>query len=122
MFSTFKFLTFAAFVSLAIGFAPPPANAVPTITIAPGASPGGYLPLSGFGVAPIAGMGDETLVNFNVPQFSWAGQTWNRIGVDSNGYIVVGGGDPALDNSMLITKTFPTPLDRTTCSRRFGLT
>ena len=32
----------------------------PDVAIGPGTSPAGYLPLSGFGVAPIAGVGDET--------------------------------------------------------------
>ena len=41
----------------------------PTITsITAGGSPAGYLPLSLFGITPIAGMGDETIVNFDVPQ------------------------------------------------------
>lgn len=62
----------------------------------PGSSPaGGFLPLSIFGVPPIAGVGDETLVNFNVPDFRFAGETWNRVGMVSNGYLVVGGGTGA---------------------------
>lgn len=61
------------------------------ITVSPGSSPaGGYLPLSLFGVAPIAGAGDETFHNFNVPSFDFAGETWNRVGMVSNGYVVVG--------------------------------
>jgi uncharacterized repeat protein (TIGR01451 family) len=67
-----------------------------TFTVGLGTSPGGgYLPLSGFGIAPIAGMGDETIVNFNVPAFTYNGQTWSRLGVVSNGYVVVGGGTGA---------------------------
>lgn len=87
----------------------------PTVSLAPGVSPAGYLPLSGFGIAPIAGMGDETMANFNVPTFLYAGQTYSRIGITSNGYVVVGGGttedldyanltplpDPARPNNVL---------------------
>lgn len=62
---------------------------------ATGDTPAGYLPLSGFGIAPVAGIGDETIVNFNVPAFSFAGETWTRIGATSNGYAVVGGGTAA---------------------------
>ena len=40
-------------------------------------------------------MGDETIVNFTVPAFTFAGQTWTRLGVVSNGYVVVGGGTAA---------------------------
>lgn len=64
------------------------------IDISPGSSPAGsYLPLSLFGITPIAGMGDETIINFNVPSFDFAGESWSRLGVVSNGYVVVGGGD-----------------------------
>ena len=77
---------FAFFVALVLS---PSANAA-SITIAPD-SLFGYIPLSAFGVTPTP-IGDDDIVNFNVPDFQWAGQTWNRIGVVSNGYVVVGGG------------------------------
>jgi subtilisin family serine protease len=67
----------------------------PSVAAAPGDSPAGYLPLSAFGVAPIAGVGDETISNFNVPAFTYAGETYTRIGIVSNGYAVVGGGSGA---------------------------
>jgi len=79
-----------------------PASQAPTVAIAPGSSPaGGYLPLSAFGIPPIAGVGDDTITNFNVPAFSFAGETWTQLGVSSNGYLVVGGGagpDNSIDN------------------------
>ena len=65
------------------------AQAVPSITVAPG-SLFGYVPLDLFGVTPTA-IGDEDALNFDVPGFVYAGQTWNRIGVTSNGYAIVGG-------------------------------
>ena len=37
-------------------------------------------------------MGDDTLVNFNVAAFQWGRETYTRLGVDSNGYVIVGGG------------------------------
>ncbi len=37
-------------------------------------------------------MGDETLVNVDTPAFRWGGEVYDRIGVDSNGYLVIGGG------------------------------
>jgi Subtilase family/Fibronectin type-III domain/PA domain len=58
-------------------------------TIAPGAL-FGYLPLDAFGITPIA-VGDETALNFNVPAYRFAGETFNQIGVTSNGYLVAGG-------------------------------
>ncbi|MBA3737194.1 MAG: S8 family serine peptidase [Actinobacteria bacterium] len=69
----------------------------PTIdSITPGGSPaGGYLPLRIFGVPPIGGMTDETIANFNVPEFLWGEESYTRVGVTSNGYVVVGGGTSA---------------------------
>lgn len=85
-------LQFFAIALLLVAFAP--AAGAGTITIAPGSGPaGGYLSLSVFGIAPIAGVGDDTITNFNVPSFAYAGQSWNRLGVVSNGYVIVGGGD-----------------------------
>ena len=66
----------------------------------PSVGPGdlfGYIPLDAFGVAPVS-IGDEDILNFNVPDFVYAGSLWNRIGVDSNGYVVVGGGTPEDNN------------------------
>lgn len=54
---------------------------------------GGYFALSGLGVPPVAGVGDDTITNFNVPTFYYGGEPYTRIGVVSNGYVVVGGGD-----------------------------
>ncbi|MFG1704175.1 S8 family serine peptidase [Nonomuraea sp. M3C6] len=59
-------------------------------TIAPGAGPAGYLPLDAFGVTPIP-IGDEQAVNFTVPAFAFAGNSYTRLGVTSNGYSVAGG-------------------------------
>jgi Subtilase family/PA domain len=64
-----------------------------TVAVAPGSSPAGYLPLSLFGITPIGGVGDETISNFNVPPFKYGGEVYTRIGVVSDGYVVVGGGD-----------------------------
>lgn len=62
-------------------------------TVAPGATPAGgdYLPLAGFGIEPDA-FGDESIVNYPVPAFVYAGQTYTQLGVTSNGYLVAGGG------------------------------
>jgi hypothetical protein len=95
---------------------------------APSVAPGdlfGYLPLDAFGVTPIP-VSDETVLNFNVPEFKYNGVAYNRVGVDSNGYLVVGGGtsednvccnlpaqipDPARPNNILAP--FWTDLDGT---------
>ncbi len=80
----------------------------PDVAVAPGASPaGGYLPLSLFGIAPITGVGDETIVNFNVPAFLYGSQAHTRIGMTSNGYAVVGGGTAA--DVQFINQVLPDP-------------
>ena len=67
------------------------AAAPPVPSLAAGGTPaGGWLPMSGF-TNPIP-VGDEELVNFDVPAFVYGGQTYTRIGVVSNGYAVLGGG------------------------------
>jgi subtilisin family serine protease len=55
---------------------------------------GGYLPLSSFpSISPIPGVGDDTVTNFTVPTFFYGGEPYTQIGVVSNGYLVMGGGD-----------------------------
>jgi hypothetical protein len=91
-------------------------------TIAPGEL-FGYIPLDLFGVAPIP-IGDEDALNLNVPGFRFAGESFNRLGVISNGYMVAGGAvaqditfapqslpDPARPNGVLAP--FWTDLDGT---------
>jgi hypothetical protein len=80
-----------SFVGTLAGAAPP------NVAIAPGASPAGYLPLSIFGIAPVAGVGDDTVTNFNVPAFRFAGETYTRVGFGSNGVVIVGGSTGAAD-------------------------
>jgi hypothetical protein len=70
----------------------PLAGAVAGIpSVDPGSGPAGYLPLDLFGIAPDA-IGDEEFINYNVPAYVYNGVTYTTIGVNSNGYLVVGGG------------------------------
>jgi hypothetical protein len=66
-----------------------------TVVDGTGTTPAGYLPLSLFGITPIGGVGDETIVNFSTYSFGFAGEFWTSIGMVSNGYAVVGGGTGA---------------------------
>jgi len=59
-------------------------------SVDPGTSPAGYLPLDLFGVAPNP-VGDEDIINYNVPAFVFNGSAYTSVGVDSNGYLVAGG-------------------------------
>lgn len=74
--------------------AAPPEVSVSLVDVA-GTPAGGYLPLSLFDVEPIGGTGDETIHNFSVPPFIYGGEVYNRVGIVSDGYIVVGGGTGA---------------------------
>jgi subtilisin family serine protease len=74
----------------------------------PSVDPGelfGYLPLDAFGVSPIS-IGDEDVLNFDVPSFVYNGVTYSRVGVDSNGYLLAGGGT-AEDNNCCNLPTGP---------------
>jgi subtilisin family serine protease len=78
-----------------------------TVVDGSGTSPAGYLPLSLFGTPPFSGVGDETIINLAVPEFVYAGVTYNRIGMVSNGYGVVGGGSSS--DIDYINQVFPDP-------------
>jgi hypothetical protein len=76
----------------------------------PSVGPGslsGYVPLDGFGVTPIP-IGDEDIVNINTPAYEFAGETFTSIGVDSNGYLVAGGGSSE-DNNCCSLPSGPDP-------------
>jgi hypothetical protein len=82
---------------------PPAVTAINNIT---GSGPaGGYLPLSLFGIPAVSGVGDDTITNFNVPTFYYGGEPYSRIGLVSNGYVVIGGGTGADVN--FFPQTFP---------------
>ncbi|MEU7853262.1 S8 family serine peptidase [Nonomuraea sp. NPDC049141] len=76
-------------------------------TIAPGVGPAGYLPLDAFGITPTP-IGDEQALNFTVPAFTFAGKTYTRIGVVSNGYSIAGGSNGA-DDIAFLPQTLPDP-------------
>jgi subtilisin family serine protease len=80
---------------------PPQVTSITTTT----GPAGGYFPLSAFGIAPIAGVGDDTITNFNVPTFFYGGEPYTRIGVVSNGYVVIAGGNSG--DIVYIPQQFP---------------
>jgi subtilisin family serine protease len=93
----------------------------PSVHVGAGSSPAGYLPLSLFAIGPIAGVGDDTVVNFNVPAFTYAGESYTRLGVGSNGIVIVGGSTSAAD-ATATNQSLPTPPHPTTSWRRSGPT
>jgi subtilisin family serine protease len=78
------------------------------VVVEPGPSPAGYLPLSLFGVAPIVGMGDDAVVNFTVPAFTYASESYTRLGVTSNGTLIVGGASSSADATP-VNQNLPSP-------------
>ncbi len=65
----------------------------------PNTAPGalfGYIPLDTVGIMPTP-IGDEQSLNYTVPAFLYGGRTYTRIGVVSDGYLVVGGTDGSAD-------------------------
>jgi hypothetical protein len=82
---------------------PPTVDSITNIT--GGGPAGGYLPLSAFGVPAQPGFTDDNILNFNVPTFFYGGESYTRIGVVSNGYVVIGGGTASDVN--FAPQTFP---------------
>ncbi len=78
------------------------------VSIGPGTSPAGYLPLSLFGVPAIAGVTDDSVTNFNVPAFLYGGVSYTTVGISSNGYLIVGGQTDPADNTF-VNQFFPNP-------------
>ena len=68
---------------------------------------GGYLPLSAFGIPAVPGVDDDSITNFSVPTFYYGGEAYTEIGVVSNGYVVIGGGDGS--DVVFTPQTFPDP-------------
>jgi hypothetical protein len=97
-----RHVSLAAAAMILAGALALPATAAPSITIAPGIGPaGGYVPLSSVGGTAVPFM-DEQLIQFATPTFTWAGQSWDALGVSSNGYAVIGlGGINDLTNQQL---------------------
>jgi hypothetical protein len=91
----------AAFTTDLDGFVPAAPNVFPAADII------GYIPLDLFGGTLVAPIGDEQSVNLNVPAFEYAEETYNRVGVTSNGYIVVGGA--AQQDVDFVPQAFPDP-------------
>jgi hypothetical protein len=84
-----------------------PATPPSVTSVTPGTGPvGAYLPLAGF-AAPIAGVGDDTITNFNVPTFYYGAEPYTRLGVVSNGYLVLGGGTST--DIVFTPQHFPNP-------------
>jgi hypothetical protein len=84
-----------------------PALAPAVQSITPGGEPYGYLPLSSLGVAPQPGFTDDSIANFGVPTFYYGHEPYDEIGVVSNGYLVLGGGDSSDVN--FTSQHFPNP-------------
>ena len=51
------------------------------------------------GLEPEA-IGDEDIVNYNVPAYRFNGKTYTAIGIDSNGYLVAGGATAERDDAL----------------------
>ena len=67
----------------------------------------GFIPLAGFGVPPLAGMGDETIANLGVSTYEFGSEAYDTIGMVTNGYAVVGGGES--EDIDFNPQTFPNP-------------
>lgn len=79
------------------------ALAPPIVSITTPDTDNGFLDISsGFGSLAVSA-GDETIQNWGTDQFNYGGETYDTVGVDSNGYLVVGGGTSADNNCCSLT-------------------
>jgi len=80
-----------------------PPNVLPLTT------PGfGYYSMDELGATPESGFTDESIGNYDVPAFNYGGELYNTIGLDSNGYLVVGGG--TADDNECCDPIIPSPV------------
>lgn len=70
-----------------------------SMTVAPGPTFAGYYALETIPINPQT-IGDEQLLNYTVQPFTWNGTVYTSIGISSNGYAIVGGGDTTKDQSL----------------------
>jgi hypothetical protein len=84
---------------------PPQVNSITDVTGTSNDPIGGYLSLTGFGGDITIPGGDDAITNVNVPTFYYGGEAYNKIGVVTDGYVVLGGGTGADVN--YFPQTFP---------------
>ncbi len=83
-------------------------DAVPAIASTTASPGGGFLDLAIFGIAPVT-IGDEDIQNYDLPvSYIFGGKSYSSIGVDSNGYAILGAGEDPADNSA-VPQTLPSP-------------
>jgi hypothetical protein len=67
----------------------------------------GYIPLSGFGVPSFGPVADEEIINLDVDPYLFGTEAYDRVGMVSNGYAVVGGGESG--DIEFVPQTLPDP-------------
>ncbi|MBA2426476.1 MAG: S8 family serine peptidase, partial [Actinobacteria bacterium] len=80
----------------------------PTIdAIEPGGTGFGYVSLASLGVPDLGPVGDEELINFGTSPYLYGSETYEAIGMTSNGYAIAGGGGSGDVN--FVPQTLPDP-------------
>ncbi|HEV7720051.1 MAG TPA: S8 family serine peptidase, partial [Iamia sp.] len=69
----------------------------------------GYLPLSDFSI-PFQPIGDEEILDLPTDSFLYNGIPYDAVGIDSNGYLVVGGSSGSADNVCCPPQELPSVL------------
>ncbi len=66
----------------------------------------GYVSLAAIGIPPVGSVADDELINFDIPSdVQFGGTAYARIGMVSNGYLVMGGGDSS--DVAVLNQVFP---------------
>ena len=66
----------------------------------------GYVSMASIGIPPIGAVADDELINFDIPAVvQYGGVGYDRVGMVSNGYLVMGGGDSS--DVSIVNQVFP---------------
>jgi hypothetical protein len=70
-------------------------------------APDGYRSLAAEGIPPLQNVGDEAIINFTTPSYTYLGQQYTDVAMSSNGYLIAGVGSDA--EMSYVPQIFPDP-------------
>ncbi|MFO7679332.1 MAG: hypothetical protein R6X34_04725 [Chloroflexota bacterium] len=77
------------------------------LSIGASSAPDGYRSLAAEGIPPLQNVGDEAILNFTTPSYTYLGQEYTDVAMSSNGYLIAGVGSDA--ETSYAPQIFPDP-------------
>lgn len=77
------------------------------LDIGASSAPDGYRSLAAEGIPPLQNVGDEAIINFTTPSYTYLGQQYTDVAMSSNGYLIAGVGSDA--ETSYVPQIFPDP-------------